>query len=52
MFGLSGVVISIKSIDRHIGHGSSVGVCFVKRVQIYRIGKSAIHEGSFLSIPR
>ena len=30
VFGLSGVMISIKSIDRHIGHGSSVGVCFLR----------------------
>ena len=38
MFGLSDVMISIKSIDVHIGHESSVGVCFAKRSRIYRIG--------------
>ena len=27
-------MISIKSIDRHVRHGKSVGVCFVKTVQI------------------
>ena len=39
VFGFSGVMISIKSIDVFIGHGCSVGVCFAKRLQIYRIGK-------------
>ena len=38
VFGLSGVMISIKSIDVHIGHDSSVGVCFAKRSRIYQIG--------------
>ena len=38
VFGFSGIMISIKSIDVHIGHDSSVGVCFAKRSQIYRIG--------------
>ena len=35
----SGVLISIKikSIDRHIGHESSVGVCIAKTLRIYRI---------------
>ena len=33
-------MISIKSINRHIGHDSSVGVCIVKRLRIYRIGKT------------
>ena len=28
LFFSSGVMISIKSIDRHIGHERSVGVCF------------------------
>ena len=37
-------MISIKSIDRHIGHESSVGVCFAKRSRIYRI-ESAIRHG-------
>ena len=36
-FGSSGVMISIKSIDEHIGHEGSVGVCLAKRSQIYRI---------------
>ena len=40
MFVPSGVMISIKYIDMHIGHESSVGVCFAKRLQIYRIGKT------------
>ena len=44
MFVSSGVMISIKSIDRHIGHESSVGVCIAKRLQIYRI-ESAIRHG-------
>ena len=35
VFGFSGVMISIKSIDVHIGHESSVGVCFAKRSRIY-----------------
>ena len=39
----SGVMISIKSIDRHIGHESSVGVCFAKRSRIYRIESSIRH---------
>ena len=33
--GFSGVMISIKSIDMHIRHESSVGVCFAKTLQIY-----------------
>ena len=45
-------MISIKSIDRHIGYGSSVGICFAKRVKIYRIDKGAIRDGPFLSVPR
>ena len=34
MFGFSGVMISIKSIDVHIDHEGSVGVCFVKKLRI------------------
>ena len=58
MFGLSGVMISIKSIDVHIGHESSVGVCFAKRSRIYRIGnqswpklrlKAKVAAGNFVS---
>ena len=41
-FVSSGVMISIKSIDVHIGHESSVGVCFAKRSRIYRIGKTPL----------
>ena len=51
MFVLSGVMITIKLINVHIGHDSSVGVCFARRVQIYRIGKGAIPKGSFLPDP-
>ena len=40
VFGFSGVMISIKSIDRHIGHESSVGVCIAKTLRIYCIGKT------------
>ena len=40
VFVPSGVMISIKSIDRHISHESSVGVCFAKTLRIYRIGKT------------
>ena len=40
VFGFSGVTISIKSIDVHIDHVSSVGVCIAKRLRIYRIGKT------------
>ena len=32
MCGFSGVMISIKLIDVHMGHDSSVGVCFAKRL--------------------
>ena len=39
-FVSSGVMISIKSIGRHIGHDSSVGVCIGKRSRKYRIGKT------------
>ena len=43
-FVSSGVMINIKSIGRHIGHDSSVGVCIAKRSRIYRI-ESAIRHG-------
>ena len=33
-------MIQINVIDVHIGHESSVGVCFAKRLRIYRIGKT------------
>ena len=32
VFGFSGVMISIKSIDLHIGHGRSERVCIAKRL--------------------
>ena len=35
-------MISIKSIDRHIGHESSVGVCIAKRSRIYRIESAMV----------
>ena len=41
-FVSSGVMISIKSIDVHIGHESSVGVCLAKRSLIYRIESAAM----------
>ena len=50
MFGSSGVIISIKSIDVHIGHESSVGVYFAKRSRIYRI-ESAIRHGQHYVCP-
>ena len=51
VFGLSGVMISIKSIDLHIGHGRSVRVCITKRLRIYRIGKMP-WLASCLSVPQ
>ena len=39
----SGVIISIKSIDVHIGHESSVGVYLAKRSRIYRIESATRH---------
>ena len=39
----SGVMISINSIDVHIGHEGSVGVCFAKRSRIYRIESATRH---------
>ena len=47
-FVSSGVLISIKSIDRHIGHESSVGVCFANRLRIYRIELAAMVSGMFV----
>ena len=35
-------MISIKSIDVHIGHEGSVGVCFAKRSRIYRIESAMV----------
>ena len=43
-FVSSGVMISIKSIDEHIGHEGSVGVCLAKRSQIYRIESARRHR--------
>ena len=43
VFVSSGVMISIKSIDVHIGHESSVGVYLAKRSQIYRIESATRH---------
>ena len=40
-------MISIKSIDEHIGHESSVGVCFAHRLRIYRIGHGQRHVCPF-----
>ena len=44
MFGLSGVMINIKCIDVHIGHESSVGVCFAKISRIYSFVSSRTHR--------
>ena len=44
MSGSSDVMKSIKSIDRDIGHESSVRVYLAKRSRIYRI-ESAIRHG-------
>ena len=41
-------MISIKSIDVHIGHDSSVGVCLAKRSQIYRIESAAMVSVMFV----
>ena len=41
-------MISIKSIDRHIGHESSVGVCIAKRSRIYRIESAAMVSVMFV----
>ena len=41
-------MISIKSIDVHIGHDSSVGVCLAKRSRIYRIESAAMVSVMFV----
>ena len=41
-------MISIKSIDRHIGHESSVGVYLAKRSRIYRIESAAMVSVMFV----
>ena len=43
VFAPSGVMKCIKSIDRDIGHESSVGVYFAKRLRIYRIESAICH---------
>ena len=43
VFGLSGVMISIKSIGTHIGHDSSIVVCFANRLRIYCIESARRH---------
>ena len=47
-FVSSGVMISIKSMDMHIGHESSVGVCIAKRSRIYRIESAAMVSVMFV----
>ena len=47
-FVSSGVMISINSIDVHIGHDSSVGVCLAKRSRIYRIESAAMVSVMFV----
>ena len=41
-------MISINSIDVHIGHESSVGVCLAKRSRIYRIESAAMVSVMFV----
>ena len=41
-------MIRIKSIDRHIGHESSVGVCIAKRSRIYSIESAAMVSVMFV----
>ena len=43
VFGLNGVMISIKIIYMHIGHDSSIGVCFSKRsrIALHRVSDAA-----------
>ena len=41
-------MISIKSIDVHIGHEGSVGVCFAKRSRIYPIESAAMVSVMFV----
>ena len=43
-----GVIIGIKSIDMHIGHERSVGVCIAKRLRIYRIESAAMVSVMFV----
>ena len=43
-------MISIKSIDVHIGHESSVEVCFAKRSRIYRIESAAMVSVMFVRL--
>ena len=47
-FVSSGVMISINSIDAHIGHESSVGVYLAKRSRIYRIESAAMVSVMFV----
>ena len=47
-FVSSGVMISINSIDVHIGHESSVGVYLAKRSRIYRIESAAMVSVMFV----
>ena len=47
-FVSSGVMISIKSIDVHIGHERSVGACIAKRSRIYRIESAAMVSVMFV----
>ena len=42
VFGSSGVMKSIKLIDRDIGHESSVGVYLAKRSRMNRIGNTPL----------
>ena len=48
MFVSNGVMISIKSIDVHIGHERSVGVYFANRSRIYRIESAAMVSVMFV----
>ena len=41
-------MISINSIDVHIGHEGSVGVWIAKRSRIYRIESAAMVSGMFV----
>ena len=41
-------MISIKSIDVHIGHEGSVGVCFAKRSRIYPIESAGMVSVMFV----
>ena len=46
----SGVMISINSIDVHIVHEGSVGVCFAKRSRKYRIESAAMASVMFVRL--